>query len=28
VNDGAVPAGQETPDLNAIMLQLNYSFVW
>ncbi|MDH5611965.1 MAG: DUF3570 domain-containing protein [Gammaproteobacteria bacterium] len=28
VNDGAVPAGQETPDLSAIMLQLNYSFVW
>lgn len=28
VNDGAVPAGQETPDLNAIMLQVNYSFVW
>jgi len=28
VNDGAVPAGQETPDLSAIMLQVNYSFVW
>lgn len=28
VNDGAVPAGQETPDLDAMMLQVNYSFVW
>ncbi len=28
VNDGTVPAGQETPDLSAIMLQVNYSFVW
>lgn len=28
VNDGAVPAGQETPDLDAMMLQMNYSFVW
>ena len=28
VNDGAVPVGQETPDLTAIMLQVNYSFVW
>ncbi|MDH5387282.1 MAG: DUF3570 domain-containing protein [Gammaproteobacteria bacterium] len=28
VNDGVVPAGQETPDLSAIMLQVNYSFMW
>ncbi|NOR51785.1 MAG: DUF3570 domain-containing protein, partial [Gammaproteobacteria bacterium] len=28
VNDGAVPVGQETPDLDAVMLQVNYSFLW
>lgn len=28
VNDDGVPAGQETPDLDAIMLQVNYSFLW
>lgn len=27
INDGAVPVGQETPDLSAIMLQVNFSFV-
>ncbi|MCK4704946.1 MAG: DUF3570 domain-containing protein, partial [Gammaproteobacteria bacterium] len=27
VNDGAVPVGQETPDLSAIMLHVNFSFV-
>ena len=28
VTDGTALAGQETPDLNAIVLQVNYSFVW
>ena len=28
VNDSGVPAGQETPDLDALMLQVNYSFLW
>ncbi|MES0328211.1 MAG: DUF3570 domain-containing protein, partial [Gammaproteobacteria bacterium] len=28
INDGTVPVGQETPDLTAIMLQVNYSFLW
>ena len=28
VNDGAIPVGEETPDLSAITLQVNYSFVW
>lgn len=28
VNDGVIPAGQETPDLNAIVFQVNYSFLW
>lgn len=28
VNDGDVPAGQETSDLSAIVLQVNYSFLW
>ena len=28
VNDGAVPVGQETPDLDAVMMQVNYSFLW
>jgi hypothetical protein len=28
VDDGNVPAGEETPDLDAIVLQLNYSLFW
>ena len=28
VDDGSVPAGEETPDLDAIILQVNYSLVW
>jgi len=26
-NDG-VPAGEETPDLDAVVLQVNYSLTW
>lgn len=28
VDDGSVPSGEETPDLDAFVLQLNYSLVW
>ncbi len=28
VDNSGVPAGEETPDLNAIVLQANYSFLW
>ncbi len=28
VDDGPVPAGEETPDLDAFVLQLSYSLVW
>jgi len=28
VDDGSVPSGEETPDLDAIVLQINYSLVW
>ena len=28
VDDGSVPGGEETPDLDAIVLQVNYSLVW
>jgi len=28
VDDGSVPDGEETPDLDAFILQLNYSLVW
>ena len=28
VDDGSVPAGEETPDLDAYILQLNYSLKW
>lgn len=28
VNDGSVPSGEETPDLDAIVLQVNYSLLW
>ena len=28
VDDGSVPDGEETPDLDAIVLQLNYSLLW
>ena len=27
-DDGSVPAGEETPDLDAIVLQVNYSLLW
>ena len=28
VDDGSVPAGEEAPDLDAFILQFNYSLVW
>ncbi len=28
VDDGSVPAGEETPDLDAFVFQLNYSLIW
>ena len=28
INNDGVPAGEETPDLDALVLQLNYSLVW
>ena len=28
VDDGSVPSGEETPDLDAVVLQVNYSLVW
>lgn len=28
VDDGLVPIGEETPDLDAILLQVNYSLLW
>jgi hypothetical protein len=28
VDDGLVPNGEETPDLDAILLQVNYSLLW
>ena len=28
VDDGSVPDGEETPDLDAIILQVNYSLLW
>ena len=28
VDDGSVPAGEETPDLDAFVLQFNYSLIW
>ncbi len=28
VDDGSVPSGEETPDLDAFILQLNYSLIW
>ena len=28
VDDGSVPEGEETPDLDAVVLQVNYSLVW
>jgi len=28
ITDNNVPAGEETPDLSAVVLQVNYSFVW
>jgi hypothetical protein len=28
VDNNGVPAGEETPDLNAIIVQANYSFLW
>ncbi|MBT3206228.1 MAG: DUF3570 domain-containing protein [Gammaproteobacteria bacterium] len=28
VTDDNVPAGEETPDLDAVIVQVNYSFVW
>ncbi|MCP4432004.1 MAG: DUF3570 domain-containing protein [Gammaproteobacteria bacterium] len=28
VDDGSVPAGEETPDLDAFVFQVNYSLIW
>ena len=28
VDDGSVPVGEETPDLDAFVFQINYSLVW
>ncbi|MCK4708739.1 MAG: DUF3570 domain-containing protein, partial [Gammaproteobacteria bacterium] len=28
LTDDNVPAGEETPDLGAVIVQVNYSFVW
>jgi hypothetical protein len=28
VNDGVVPANEQTPDLDAVVLQLSYSLIW
>ena len=27
-DDGGVPAGEETPDLDAVILNVGYSFLW
>ena len=28
IDDGAVPVGEESPDLDAYLIQLNYSLLW
>lgn len=28
VDNAGVPAGEETPDLDAVIVQANYSFLW